>query len=147
MGIAGDIAAFMARLNTAIDSTMQGPVADGAKKQLRASVYSEVYGAYSPEFYSRRMDGGGLSDMSQMRVDYGDKTLQIQDIATWQHLYGGEYPAGRLAEAIASGDSIYHFHRAGPRPFHKEAEQEFAASGEFERLLADGLRAHGFIVL
>ncbi len=146
MGIAADIAMFKAKLDAAIDDTMQGPVLDGAKKFLRAAVYSEVYGAYSPEFYSRRMDGGGLADMGNMRDDYGDKTLQIQDIATWQHLYGGEYPAGRLAEAIANGDASYYFHRAGPRPFHEEAEKEFAASGEFERLIASGLRAHGFVV-
>ena len=146
MGIAADIAMFKAKLNLAIDDTMQGPVLDGAKKQLRASVYSEVYAAYSPEFYSRRMDGGGLASMSNMESTYGDKTLQIKDMAGWQHLYGGAYPGERLAEAIARGDSQYYFHRAGGRPFHEEAEKEFAASGEFERLLASGLRAHGFVV-
>lgn len=146
MGIAADIAMFKAKLDMAIDDTMQGPVLDGAKKQLRASVYSEVYAAYSPEFYSRRMDGGGLASMSNMESTYGDKTLQIKDMAGWQHLYGGAYPGERLAEAIARGDSRYYFHRAGGRPFHEEAEKEFAASGEFERLLASGLRAHGFVV-
>lgn len=146
MGIAADIAMFKAKLNLAIDDTMQGPVLDGAKKQLRASVYSEVYAAYSPEFYSRRMDGGGLADMSLMAHVYSDKTLMITDEAPWQQLYGGARPGEFLAEAIARGDSRYYFHRAGGRPFHEEAEKEFAASGEFERLLASGLRAHGFVV-
>lgn len=146
MGIAADIAMFKAKLNLAIDSTMQGPVLDGAKKQLRASVYSEVYAAYFPEFYSRWMDGGGLADMSLMAHVYADKTLMITDEAPWQQLYGGARPGEFLAEAIARGDSRYHFHKAGARPFHEEAEKEFAASGEFERLLASGLRAHGFVV-
>ena len=147
MGLAADLALFMARLDSAIDSTMKGPVLDGAKKQLRAAAYSEVYGAYSPEFYSRRMDGGGLADMGNMQNVYGDKTLLITDEAPWQQLYGGAVPGGFLADAIANGDARYHFQKAGPRPFHEEAEKEFAASGEFERLLADGLRAHGFTVL
>lgn len=142
-----DLAAFMAKLDAAIDSTMQSEVAEGAKKALRAAAYSEVYGAYSPEFFSRRMDAGGLSDVGQMETSYGGKTLTVQDMAFWQQLYGGSAPGGRLAEAIASGDSRYHFHKAGPRPFHEEAEQQFAASGEFERLLAAGLRAAGFKVL
>lgn len=147
MGIAADIAAFVAKLDAAIDSTMQSEVAEGAKKALRTAAYSEVYGAYSPSFMSRRMDGGGLADMGQMDVSYGGKTLTIQDMAPWQQLYGGTVPGGRLAEAIASGDSRYHFGKAGPRPFHQEAEQQFAASGEFENLLAAGLRAAGFKVL
>lgn len=142
-----DLAAFMAKLDAAIDSTMQSEVAEGAKKALRAAAYSEVYGAYSPEFFSRRMDAGGLSDVGQMETSYGGKTLTVQDTASWQQLYGGSAPGGRLAEAIASGDSRYHFHKAGPRPFHEEAEQQFAASGEFGRLLAAGLRAAGFKVL
>lgn len=142
-----DLAAFMAKLDAAIDSTMQSEVAEGAKKALRAAAYSEVYGAYSPEFFSRRMDAGGLSDVGQMETSYGGKTLTVQDMASWQQLYGGSAPGGRLAEAIASGDSRYHFHKAGPRPFHEEAEQQFAASGEFGRLLVAGLRAAGFKVL
>ena len=142
-----DLAAFMAKLDAAIDSTMQSEVAEGAKKALRAAAYSEVYGAYSPEFFSRRMDAGGLSDAGQMETSYGGKTLTVQDMASWQQLYGGSAPGTRLAEAIASGSAAHHFHKAGPRPFHEEAEQQFAASGEFGRLLAAGLRAAGFKVL
>lgn len=142
-----DLAAFMAKLDAAIDFAMQSEVAEGAKKALRSAAYSEVYAAYPPAFMSRRMDSGGLADVGQMDAAYGDKTLTIQDMASWQQLYGGSVPGGRLAEAIASGSYAYHFHKAGPRPFHEEAEQRFAASGEFGNLLAAGLRAAGFKVL
>lgn len=142
-----DLAAFMAKLDAAIDSAMQNEVAKGAKEALRDAAYSEVYGAYTPIFFNRRMDAGGLSDVGQMETSYGGKTLTVQDMASWQQLYGGSAPGTRLAEAIASGFAAYHFHKAGPRPFHEEAEQQFAASGEFGRLLAAGLRAAGFKVL
>ena len=145
MGLAGDIAAFVARLDSAIDSTMQGPVLDGAKRQIQDTARTNVYSAYQPEFYSRRMMSGGLMDEANMVGDYGDKTLVIRDIAPWQHLYGGDYPGEMLVEAIAEGSSAYNFQKAGGRKFMEPAEKAFKP--EFERLLAEGLRAHGFIVL
>lgn len=142
MSIAADIAAFVARLDSAIDSAMQGPVLDGAKKQIQDTARSRVYSAYQPQFYSRRMMSGGLMDEGNMRDSYGDKTLLIQNMTGWQHLYGGEYPGEMLVEAIANGDAAYHFQNAGARSFMPEAEQEFKP--EFERILGDALRAAGF---
>ena len=142
MSIAADIAAFSARLDAAIDSAMQGPVLDGAKKQIQDTARSRVYSAYQPQFYSRRMMSGGLMDEGNMRDSYGDKTLLIQNMTGWQHLYGGEYPGEMLVEAIANGDAAYHFQNAGARSFMPEAEQEFKP--EFERILGDALRAAGF---
>ena len=103
MSIAADIAAFVARLDAAIDSAMQGPVLDGAKKQIQDTARSRVYSAYQPQFYSRRMMSGGLMDEGNMESNYGDKTLMIKDVAGWQQLYGGAYPGEELAEAIAAG--------------------------------------------
>ena len=142
MSIAADIAAFVARLDSAIDSAMQGPVLDGAKKQIQDTARSMVYSAYQPQFYSRRMMSGGLMDEGNMESNYGDKTLLIQNMTGWQHLYGGEYPGEMLVEAIANGDAAYHFQNAGARSFMPEAEQEFKP--EFERILGDALRAAGF---
>lgn len=138
---------FARKLDAAIDGTMMGPVAEGAKEALAEAVESEVYAAYSPEFYSRRGAGGGLADHGNMTADYGGYTLTLRDEAGWQQLWGGTVPGERLAEAIASGSGRYHFHKAGPRPFHETAEAGFAGSGEFERLLAQGLRNYGFKVL
>lgn len=142
MSIETDIAAFVARLDAAIDSAMQGPVLDGAKKQIQDTARSRVYSAYQPQFYSRRMMSGGLMDEGNMQGDYGDKTLTIKDTAGWQQLYGGAYPGEELAEAIAAGSAAYHFQNAGARSFMPEAEQEFKP--EFERILGEALRAAGF---
>lgn len=144
MSLAGDIAAFVAKLDAAIDTAMQGPVLNGAKEQIQETARANVYSAYHPAFYSRRMMSGGLMDQGNMKHDYGDKTLTIRDEAGWQQLYGGREPGEMLAEAIASGSSRYHFHRAGPRSFMPEAEQAFGP--KFETLLGGALRAAGFIV-
>ena len=144
MGISADIAAFSAALDAAIDGAMQGPVLDGAKDAIQRAAMTYVYRAYTPKFYSRRMSGGGLADPNTKRASYGDKTLLIQDVTTWQHLWGGEYPGEMLAEAVANGDASYNFGKAGPRSFMPEAEREFAP--EFERIIAGALAAAGFKV-
>lgn len=144
MGISADIAAFSAALDAAIDGAMQGPVYDGAKKQIRDTAVSNVY-SYMPQFYSRRMNSGGLIDEGNMPGYYGDKTLVIRNIATWQHLWGGEYPGELLADAIAGGSRAYNFHKAGARSFMPEAEQAFGP--EFERIIAGALASAGFTVL
>lgn len=141
-----DLAAFVSKLEAAIDDTMQGAVAEGAKEALQEAAYRQVYDTYTPQFLSRRGNVGGIADPGNMTVNYGGMTLTITDDAPWQQLWGGAVPGERLAEAIASGDSRYNMGKAGPRPFHQEAERQFAGSGEFDRLLAQGLRAHGFVL-
>ena len=141
MSIEADIAAFVARLDSAIDSAMQGPVLDGAKKQIQKTAEERVY-SYPPVFDHRRMYGGGLIADENLLSAYGDKELTIYNVASWQQLYGGAYPGEELAEAIAAGSPQYHFGNAGARSFMPEAEQEFKP--EFERILGDALRAAGF---
>lgn len=141
MSIAADIAAFVARLDAAIDSAMQGPVLDGAKKQIQKTAEERVY-SYPPVFDHRRMYGGGLIADENLLSAYGDKELTIYNVASWQQLYGGAYPGEELAEAIAAGSPQYHFDKAGARSFMPEAEEDFAP--EFERILGDALRAAGF---
>lgn len=142
MGIAADIAAFSAKLDAAIDSAMRGPVLDEAKKQIQDTARTNVYSAYHPQFYSRRMMSGGLMDEGNMPNNYADKTLVIRNETPWQQLKGGATPGEQLAEAIAAGSSRYNFGKAGPRSFMPEAEQEFGTT--FERLIAEALAAHGF---
>ena len=141
VGESANVAAFIAKLDTAIDEVMQTTVADGAKEALQRTAQSEVY-SYSPLFYSRRGTAGGIADKRNMETEYGGFTLTIQDVASWQQIYGGSAPGERLAEALASGSARYHFHRAGPRPFHEKAEEEYGAL--FAADLIGGIRAKGF---
>lgn len=141
--MAGDIAAFRAALKNAIDSTMRTDVENGAKLAIHDAVYREVYAAYSPQFYSRR-GSGGIANQASMQVDYGGYTLQVKAFAPWQHLWGGRYPGVDLVDAVAEG-SVGPLKYAGARPFHESAERAYAP--KFERDLAAGLRARGFIVI
>lgn len=139
-----NVAAFAAALDAAVDGAMQNEVSDGAKEALQDMAYENVYNYQPVELVSRRGASGGIADIGNMEDSYGGGTLTIEDMATWQQLYGGAVPGERLAEALASGSRSYNFHLAGPRPFHEEAERLYASSGQFESDFWAGLIARGF---
>ena len=87
-----DLAAFVSKLEAAIDDTMQGAVAEGAKEALQEAAYRQVYDTYTPQFLSRRGNAGGIADPGNMTVNYGGMTLTITDDAPWQQLWGGTVP-------------------------------------------------------
>lgn len=144
--MAGDIAIFRAKLKGAINDTMTSNVLDGAQKAIAEAVLTEVYARYSPVFLSRRGAAGGLADKGNMEKEYGDYTLWVWSNAPWQHLWGGAMPSERLADAVAEG-SVGPLKHAGARPFHEHAESKYAGSGQFDKDLAAGLRAAGFLVI
>jgi hypothetical protein len=144
VGLKEDLLKIEAKLNKDIDDVLQTRVADGAKKAITASAQKNVYDAYSPVFWSRRMWNGGLLDERQISVHVANGELTLTDDAPWQHLKGGFYPKERLADMIAEGNPRFFFGDAGPRPFHEAAEKAFSKSGDFERTLASGLAVKGY---
>ena len=91
-----DLAAFVSKLEAAIDDTMQGAVAEGVKEALQEAAYRQVYDTYTPQFLSRRGSAGGIADPGNMTVNYGGMTLTVTDDAPWQQLWGGAVPGERL---------------------------------------------------
>lgn len=51
-----------------IQDTMVNEVADTVKDNMTEAVHTSVYDAYSPQYYNRRMNNGGLSDTHNMEV-------------------------------------------------------------------------------
>lgn len=51
-----------------IQATMVNEVADTVKDNMTEAVHTSVYDAYSPQYYNRRMNNGGLSDTHNMEV-------------------------------------------------------------------------------
>ena len=148
MGLKEDIALFSERLDNAVNLILVTHVLPAAKKELKATISENVYGAYTPESYHRRGTNGGLLDMSEVEynLDEGDHTLYIQDAATgnWNC---GDLPGVVIADVIAAGEPFTWFgsgkHPVGGRPFHEDAERRFAESGKFAASLMKGLRGLG----
>ena len=61
-----------------------GDVSEAFKKGIKKSVEQNVYGVYSPSVYTRRGDGGGLSDKGNLRCSFQNETdlsfeMKIED--------------------------------------------------------------------
>ena len=144
MSLAADLALFRAKLNTAVDETMQSWVAMGAEKTLQEAVQEEVYDAYKPHEYVRRGYNGGLIDGSpenwDENYDAATKTLTI-------HSTNRDGETGRLvAPVVESGKGYTYKVKIGPRPFHSVAEEKMIKDGIFEDALENGLNLKGFHV-
>lgn len=139
MSLASDLAVFTAKLNSAVQTAMEGVVADTAKAFLSDAVETEVYAVYEPTMYVRQRDYGGLSDMDNMeaRYDPATMTLEVEDVRR-------DEKTGRLVAPVVESGQGYQYASPGPRPFHRTAERNIMASGEFERALEYGLRTAGF---
>ena len=137
MSILSDYEVALARVKSAVVSTLETDVADAARDAL-----SEKLGGYDFP-YSR--GSGGLTDPRNFEAtvdDAGDKiTLTVRDIAPFQRPTNG---GKSLSEAVISGDPRY-MGSTGPRPFMDEA-QEALDAGRAEEALRQGLRRRGIIV-
>lgn len=91
-----------------IQDTMVNEVADTVKDNMTEAVHTSVYDAYSPQYYNRRMNNGGLSDTQNMEVteiqngisvhnaaplDNGRNDYDLDDIIVNRGVLG--YPQGR----------------------------------------------------
>ena len=146
------------RFYAAITNALETEVAEVMKTAVTDAALLRVYEVYSPEFLSRRdpmygggetrasRAGGGITDRESVNITVSGTELTASDDAGWQHLWGGQYPSGRLADAIATGDPSFNMGRAGPRPFHDTAERIAIDSGAVSQALQAGLNRQGFDV-
>lgn len=143
-----ELDAFAAELDDAINVTLEGEVAEGAKAAISEAVQSEVYDAYFPIEYDRRgLQSGGLADANVMAAQLNPfaHELTVTDESR-------DNDSGRLIAPVVESGQGYEWSKAEiarsrmPRPFHEIAEERFAESGEFEEALTRGLEKQGFEV-
>ena len=91
-----------------LQDTMKNDVSEMAKDRMSQSVNKSVYSVYSPEYYKRRMEMGGLSDTDNITVteiengiilqndtplDNNSTSYRLDDIIVNRGVLG--YPQGR----------------------------------------------------
>lgn len=64
-----------------IQDTMTNEVADTVKDNMAETIQTSVYDAYSPQYYNRRMNNGGLSDTQNMEVTEIQNGISVHDAA------------------------------------------------------------------
>lgn len=151
MSLDTDLAQFCAKLDAAIDATMQNEVTTAAKATMMEAIETEVYDRYDPTEYIRRGQHGGLQDPDNMLANYypKDKELHLVNVARED---GNTIPGSKrfIAPVIESGygytwtKSRIYKRMPFPRPFHAETERMLGKNGIFEDALNRGLRLAGF---
>ena len=132
----------LSRLDAAIGSALEAEVAEEAKDCVQEAANEVVYAAYEPQFLSRRMENGGLSDRGNIQTTAAGLTLTVENVTGLQNLWGGN-DTSPLAPIVSAGLSNYNMPFA--RPF-MDAAAERLRSGRAAAALRRGLARQGFDV-
>lgn len=135
MSVLSEYLSVIAKLERAIDESLETDVANAVKEEMSQKVHDEVYDAYTPLYPdSRREDRGGLSSVFNYdsHVEPGH-LLIVENNTLAQH--PTELP---LTEIVEEGLKEYRMPFA--RPFVELTEKSVNA----EDALTEGLHLRGF---
>lgn len=122
------------KVEARVHAALLNDCAPVVQQAIRESVYQNVYPLYSPSLYVRRMDEGGLTDVSRYDV-YLDPATHTLTVADDRHEVGVvERGIGYTWE-----ESRIYRYQPYPRPYFAPAEEAISASGVLDSLLQNAL--------
>lgn len=121
-----------------IQDTMVNEVADTVKDNMTEAVHTSVYDAYSPQYYNRRMNNGGLSDTHNMEVTEIQNGISVHNAAPLDN-GRNDY---NLDEIIVYGLGNQPFER----DFYAETAERLQENQEHMEALKQGLKKRGIEV-
>lgn len=121
-----------------IQDTMVNEVADTVKDNMTEAVHTSVYDAYSPEYYNRRMNNGGLSDTQNMEVTKIQNGISVHN-ATPLDNGRNDYS---LDDIIVYGLGNQPFER----DFYTETADKLQENQKHTEVLKQGLKKRGIEV-
>jgi len=130
-----DLNSLFKHIETKIQDTMTDEVAETVKENVAESIQETVYDAYTPEYYTRRMQNGGLIDKDNMDVTEIPNGISIRDIAPLDN--GNSQYA--LDEIVVEGMGRMPF----KRDFYTDTEDRLSANQEHITALKNGLNKRG----
>lgn len=119
-----------------VQDVLKNEVAETVKDDLSISIHNDVYAAYSPEHYKRRMVNGGFSDRSNLEATVYDGVLKVRDVAPLDN--------GRTDYAL--DDIIVHGYGNQPfaRDFYSRAEERLIDTKDHVEAMKEGLQEKGY---
>lgn len=122
-----------------IQDTMANEVADTVKDNMAEAVHTSVYDAYSPQYYKRRMQNGGLSDTHNMEVTEIQNGISVHNAA----------PLDNGRNDYSLDDIIVNRGVLGypqSRDFYAETADKLQENQEHTETLKQGLKKRGIEV-
>ena len=133
-----NINALFKHIEEQVQDTMTNEVVDTVKDNMAEAVQTSVYDAYSPEYYKRRMNNGGLSDTHNMEVTEIQNGISVHDAAS---LDNGRNDYS-LDDIIVYGLGNQPFER----DFYAETADKLQENQEHTEALKQGLKKRGIEV-
>lgn len=122
-----------------IQDTMTNEVADTVKDNMAEAIQTSVYDAYSPQYYNRRMNNGGLSDTQNMEVTEIQNGISVHDAAPLDN-GRNDYD---LDDIIVNRGVLGYPHG---RDFYTETAERLQENQEHTEALKQGLKKRGIEV-
>ena len=137
-----DYKAFNAKVYHALQAGLTA-VGSELTKQLQRHVKADVYEAYTPKAYERRMTAGGLIDSRYMRTSQKSMSVELSYVPIgYNHLYPGAYKNGDdLIDAIENSNYTWEGTEGIPeRHFWNDyVEEAVGKHGWSEKLLVSAM--------
>ena len=129
---------LMTHIEKDMQKVLEIEVAETVKENMKAAIDENVYNAYTPEYYHRRMENGGLADKDNMEATISGNVLMVRDVAP---LDNGrtDYELDRI---IVEGLGKQPF----PRDFYGGTAERLEDNGDHIKAMKDGLRKRGYTV-
>lgn len=156
-----DISEAAAKLRADVQSTIQGEVFRTCEETLRKHVMSDIYGGYSPSYYSRTMGLLNAVEVSPKSVGHSSTNFEVKINASKLGMTPAEEGAPRFGSwgvhmgfsgqdfregviaAMENGSSSPYFSHAG-RGFYAKTEAEL--NSKLVQIMASSLRGKGWDV-
>jgi len=148
-----DLSMLESHILNSISKAMQNEVADVVKKEESKQI-KKYYNMFTPKFYERRMDDGGLSDINNMRtitpkINNHSVSMTIKNETAGNPDYNeSQTPTKNLAGIFYSGQG-YNYHGVmskyyeRPRPANEDAIEELQRNKRHISALIEGLEKKG----
>ena len=133
-----NIKTLLKHIEKQVQDTMTNEVADAVKDNMAEAIQTSVYDVYSPQYYKRRMNNGGLSDTHNMEVSEIQNGIVVYDAAPLDN-GRNDYD---LDDIIVNGLGNQPFER----DFYSEAVERLSENQEHTEALKQGLKKRGIDV-
>lgn len=114
-----------------LQDTMTNEVSNAVTDNMSEAVQTSVYDAYSPEYYNRRMQNGGLIDRGNMEITKIENGIAVHDTAPYD-----------LDEIIVYGLGNQPFER----DFYSETEKRLSENQDHIKALKQSFKKRGIKV-
>ncbi len=129
---------LFAHIEKDVQHILQEDVAETVKDHMSDTIQQNVYDAYSPMYYKRRGEQGGLIDKRNMEATVNNDTLTVRDIAPLDN-HNTEYELDAIIE-YGWGNVPFE------RPFYDDTKERLLKTNDHVESMRQGLKNRGYKV-